>query len=161
LAKAIQARILEANQRTITLLDGDEVRKNLSSELGFSKADRDLNIQRLGYVAAEITKHKGIAIIAAIAPYAGMRDQIKSRISQYGGYIEIHVSTPLDVCQERDIKGLYARAKQGLITGVTGVDDPYETPEKPDMVLDTSQVSVEQGVEIILSTIESMGFAWR
>ncbi len=158
LAKAILAKLLETESQRVTLLDGDVIRKNLSSELGFSKADRDTNIQRIGFVAAEITKHRGIALCAAIAPYEAMRQSIRKLISEHGGFIEIYVSTPISVCKQRDIKGLYHKAEQGLITGFTGVNDPYEQPIDPDITIDTSTTSITQAIELILSTIENMGF---
>ena len=161
LAKAVQARILEANQRAVTLLDGDEVRKQLSSGLGFSKADRDANIQRLGFVAGEITRHKGIVIIAAIAPYAAARQSVRSLVSTCGGFIEVYVATSVEVCKGRDVKGLYHKAEQGLITGFTGVNDPYEPPENAEVIIDTAQDSVSEAVNKILSVIEEMGFSWR
>lgn len=160
LAKAVLAKLMESGQRSVTLLDGDIIRKNLSSELGFSKADRDTNIQRVGFVAAEITKHKGITICAAIAPYAAMRQSIRNMISQHGGFIEIYISTPIDVCKQRDIKGLYQKAELGLITGFTGVNDPYEAPVHPDIEINTSNTSIRDAVQLILSTIEKLGFVY-
>lgn len=159
LAKAVMAKLLESNARNVTLLDGDIVRKNLSSELGFSKADRDTNIQRIGFVAAEITKHKGIAICAAIAPYNDMRQTIRTAISEHGGFIEIYVSTPVSVCKQRDIKGLYKKAELGVITGFTGVNDPYEKPHNPDLEIDTSTTAIADAVQLILMTIHKLGFA--
>ena len=160
LAKAVLAKLMESNQRSVTLLDGDIIRKNLSSELGFTKADRDTNVQRIGFVAAEITKHKGIAICAAIAPYAGMRQSIRNTISQHGGFIEIYVSTPVAVCKQRDIKGLYKKAELGLITGFTGVNDPYEAPLNPDIEINTATTSIADAVQLILSNINKLGFSY-
>lgn len=160
LAKAVLAKLMESNQRRVTLLDGDIIRKNLSSELGFSKTDRDIHIQRVGFVAAEITKHKGIAICAAIAPYAATRQAIRNQISKHGGFIEIYVSTPLSVCQQRDIKGLYKKAELNVITGLTGVNDPYEAPINPDLEINTSNMNITDAVQLILSTIEKRGFRW-
>ena len=159
LAKAVMARLLETTTRTVTLLDGDILRKNLSSELGFSKEDRDTHILRVGYLAAEITKHKGIAICAAIAPYTKTRQRIRENISQYGGFIEIYVSTPISACKQRDIKGLYKKAEAGLIKGFTGVDDPYQEPLDADVVIDTSMMSVVDSVQAVFSAIERMGFS--
>ena len=122
----------------VSLLDGDIVRQNLSSELGFSKEHRDLNIQRIGFVASEITKNGGIAICAPIAPYAATRRQVREMIQPLGGFLEVHVATPLEVCEERDRKGLYAKARAGLIKGFTGIDDPYEVPENAEIVIDTT-----------------------
>ena len=158
LAKAVRAKLQEDNLRAVTLLDGDVVRKHLSKGLGFSKADRDTNIERLGYVASEITKHRGIAICAAIAPYEAMRQSVRQRIRQYGGFIEIHVSTPIEVCKSRDIKGLYQQAEDGLITGFTGVDAPYEIPMHPELVIDTVELTVSDAVERIFYVLKTQGF---
>lgn len=158
-ANALLNKLLEITNRTISLLDGDIVRKNLSSELGFSKEHRDLNILRLGYVAAEITKHKGIAICAPIAPYADIRKQVRELIEKTGGgFIEIHISTPLETCESRDRKGLYKKARQGLIRGFTGIDDPYEIPDRPDMTIDTSNTTVLEVVQKIIFKLESLGY---
>ena len=158
LAKAVLAKLLESNQRRVTLLDGDILRKHLSSELGFSMADRNTHIQRMGFVASEITKHKGIAICAAIAPYASTRQSVRDMVSQHGGFMEIYVSTPITVCKQRDIKGLYKKAELGLISGFTGVDDPYEEPRHADLVIDTSRQSVAEAVQLIMSTLDKLGF---
>ena len=125
-ANALMVKLLEDGTRPVTLLDGDIVRKNLSSELTFSKEHRDLNIQRIGFVASEITKNRGIAICAPIAPYAHTRRLVREMISKHGGFIEVHVATPLEVCEARDRKGLYAKARAGILKGFTGIDDPYE-----------------------------------
>ena len=138
-ARTLHARFLEMRNRPVTLLDGDIVRQNLSSELGFSKEHRDLNVKRIGYVASEITKNRGIAICAPIAPYASTRRHIRQIIEQYGGFIEVHVGTPSDVCENRDRKGLYAKARAGLIKKFTGVSDPYEIPENPEVYIDTTR----------------------
>jgi len=158
LAKAVQAKLLEENKRNVTLLDGDVVRRNLSAGLGFSKEDRDTNVKRLGYVASEITKHKGIALCAAIAPYAAARQTVRERVEQHGGFVEIHVATPFDVCKARDIKGLYKKAEEGLITGFTGVDSPYEAPEQAELVIDTANTSVLDAVRMIFDYLEQQGF---
>ena len=134
------------------------LRKNLSSELGFSKEHRDLNILRIGYVAAEITKNGGIAICAPIAPYAATRRQVRSAVETVGGFIEIHVATSLDVCEQRDRKGLYAKARAGVVKGVTGIDDPYETPEKAEVTIDTESISAELAAQRVLVKMESRGF---
>ena len=134
-------KLLEMGGRRVTLLDGDIVRQNLSSELGFSKEHRDLNILRIGYVASEITKNGGIAICAPIAPYTATRRKVQDIISETGGYVEVHVSTPLEVCEKRDRKGLYAKARAGVIKEFTGISDPYEEPQNPDMRIDTSDIS--------------------
>jgi sulfate adenylyltransferase len=158
IANALQIKLLEHGDRPVTLLDGDVVRKNLSSELGFSKAHRDLNIQRISYVATEITKHRGIAICAPIAPYAQTRDLIRGEISEHGGFIEVHVSTPIEVCEQRDRKGLYKKARLGLIKGFTGIDDPYEIPKNPEVTINASELEVEDAVQKILSTIAALGY---
>ncbi|MCH9715983.1 MAG: bifunctional sulfate adenylyltransferase/adenylylsulfate kinase [Gammaproteobacteria bacterium] len=158
LAKAVRAKLQEDNLRAVTLLDGDVVRKHLSKGLGFSKADRDTNIERLGYVASEITKHRGIAICAAIAPYEAMRQSVRQRIMQYGGFIEIHVSTPISVCKSRDIKGLYQQAEEGLLSGFTGVDAPYDIPTNPELVIDTSELTVPDALERIFHVLKTQGF---
>ena len=129
LANALMTKLLELGGRSVTLLDGDLVRKHLSSELGFSKEHRDLNILRIGFVASEITKAGGVAICAPIAPYASIRRRVREMVEAYGSFVEIYVATPLEVCEQRDTKGLYAKARAGLLTQFTGIDDPYEVPE--------------------------------
>ena len=158
IAKVLMAKLMEMGQRPVTLLDGDIVRKNLSSELGFSKEHRDLNILRIGYVASEITKNRGVAICAPIAPYAAIRRQVREKISQYGGFVEVYVATPLEVCEQRDRKGLYAKARAGLIKGFTGIDDPYEAPENPEVLADTTQVTADQAAQQILLHLEKEGY---
>ena len=158
LANALMAKLMEASGRAISLLDGDIVRKNLSSELGFSKEHRDLNIRRIGYVASEITKSGGIAICAPIAPYASTRRTVRDMVSPLGGFIEIHVATPLEVCEERDRKGLYAKARAGLIKEFTGISDPYEAPENPEMVIDTADMSPDLAAHRIMLKLESLGY---
>ena len=161
LAKAVMAKLLEYQQKTVTLLDGDIIRKHLSSELGFSKKDRDTHLQRMGYVASEITKHKGVALCAAIAPYADTRQVIRHLVNQYGGFIEVYVSTPLTICKQRDIKGLYQKAEAGLISGFTGIDAPYQAPTAADVIIDTSICTVQDAVLMILSVIEKQGYAYQ
>ncbi len=146
------------NQRKITLLDGDIVRHHLSNGLGFSKADRDTHIRRIGYVASEITKHGGIAICAAIAPYCATRQEVRAAVSPFGGFIEVYIATPLLVCKERDVKGLYRKAEQGLIQQVSGVDDPYEVPVDPEISIDTSITTIDEAVQAILSTLIARGY---
>lgn len=150
IAKVLMSRFMQMGDRPVTLLDGDIIRKNLSSELGFSKHDRELNIVRIGFVASEITKNGGIAICAPIAPLELSRLKNRELISKYGGYIEVYVSTPLTVCEMRDRKGLYAKARAGLIKGFTGVDDPYQPPENPEIIIDTSDISPNEAAEDIL-----------
>ena len=158
IANALMTKLMEIGGRPISLLDGDIVRKNLSSELGFSKEHRDLNILRIGYVASEITKNGGIAICAPIAPYVHTRRMVRETISPYGGFIEIHVATPLEVCEERDRKGLYAKARAGIIREFTGISDPYEVPESPEMVIDTTEISPDLAAHRVLVKLESIGF---
>lgn len=157
LAKAVQARLLETGQQ-VTLLDGDIARKHLSNELGFSKNDRDTHIKRLAFVASEITKHRGIAICAAIAPYEETRQAVRELITPQGGFIEIYVSTPIEICKKRDIKNLYKKAELGHILEFTGVDHPYEPPENPELVIDTSKMSVADALELIFAKIAGLGF---
>jgi len=157
-ANALMIKLLEDGSRPVTLLDGDIVRKNLSSELSFTKEHRDLNIQRIGFVASEITKNRGIAICAPIAPYTHTRRQVRELISPLGGFLEVHVSTSIEVCESRDRKGLYAKARAGIIKGFTGIDDPYETPEKPEIVIDTKDLSPDLAAHRILITLEKLGY---
>ncbi len=157
-ANALMVKLLEDGSRPVTLLDGDIVRKNLSSELSFSKEHRDLNIQRIGFVASEITKNRGIAICAPIAPYTDTRRQVREMISPLGGFLEVHVSTSIDVCESRDRKGLYAKARAGIIKGFTGIDDPYEEPVKAEIVIDTKDLSPDLAAHRILITLEKLGY---
>jgi sulfate adenylyltransferase len=134
------------------------VRHNLSSELTFSKEHRDINVQRIGFVASEITKNRGIAVCAPIAPYASTRKEIRKAIEAYGGFIEVHVSTPLEICEQRDRKGMYAKARAGLIKGYTGIDDPYETPENPEVRIDTSDIAPDEAAHQIVLVLQQKGF---
>ncbi len=158
IANALLVKLLELGGRQITLLDGDLVRKNLSSELGFSKEHRNLNILRIGWVASEITKNGGIAICAPIAPYQATRRKVRQMIESNGGFILVHVATSLEVCEARDRKGLYAKARAGLIKEFTGIDDPYEEPETAEIVIDTQSLSPELAAHRILVKLESLGF---
>jgi len=158
IANALMVKLLENGGRTVTLLDGDHVRQNLSSELGFSREHRDLNIQRIGYVAAEITKHGGIAICAPIAPYTATRRKVRDMIESVGGYLEVHVATSLEICEQRDRKGLYAKARAGIIKEFTGISDPYEAPENAEIVIDTAELSADLAAHRIFVKLESMGF---
>jgi sulfate adenylyltransferase len=157
-ANALMVKLLEEGSRPVTLLDGDVVRKNLSSELTFSKEHRDLNIQRIGYVASEITKNGGIAICAPIAPYSATRRYVRELIEPLGGFVETHVATPIEVCEARDRKGLYAKARAGLIKGFTGIDDPYEAPENAEIVIDTGELTPDLAAHRILITLEKLGY---
>ncbi len=158
LANALLARLMSHGKRNITLLDGDVVRRILANELGFSRQDRDLNIRRIGFVASEVTKAGGVAICAAIAPYASGRMENRQLISQYGGYIEIYLSTSLQACEKRDKKGLYAKARQGEIKNFTGIDDPYEAPLNPEMSLDTDHLTIEESVTRIIQFLQKEGY---
>lgn len=158
IARALAVKLMEMGSRRVTLLDGDIVRKHLSSELGFSREHRDINIRRIGFVASEITKNGGIAVCAPIAPYQATRRDVRAMIEPWGGFIEIHVSTPIEVCESRDRKGLYAKARAGLIPEFTGVSDPYEVPERPELAIDTSQYSVEEAVQKVVLKLEHEGY---
>ncbi len=150
--------LAERGDRKVTLLDGDLVRQLLSAGLTFSRADRDLNIARIGFVAAEIARHGGIAICAPIAPYAAARAQVRHMVSEVGDFLLIYVATPVEVCEARDRKGLYAKARAGLIDNFTGVSDPYEEPLDADLVIDTSTMTREQATEAVLSLLTSGGW---
>ena len=137
---------LEAEGRPVTVLDGDVVRTHLSSELDFSRAHRDLNIRRIGFVSGEVVKHGGTVVVAAIAPYEQAREEARALVERHGRFLLVHLSTPLEVCEDRDVKGLYARARAGEIPGFTGIDDPYEVPVRPDLVIDTSVTPLAESV---------------
>lgn len=158
IAKILQSKLLEEGSRTVTLLDGDLVRQMLSSELTFSKEHRDLNIRRIGFVASEITKHKGIAICAPIAPYDSIRQEVKKMIEKQGNFILIYVATPLEICEQRDRKGLYAKARKGIISNFTGVSDPYEIPVHPEIQLDTHLEPPEDSVKKIMDYLKKQGY---
>jgi sulfate adenylyltransferase len=157
IANALMVKLMEMGGRPVTLLDGDVVRKHLSSELGFSKEHRDLNIQRIGFVASEITKNGGIAICAPIAPYATTRRTVREMIEQYGAFVEVHVATSLEECERRDRKGLYKLAREGKIKEFTGISDPYDVPENPELRLDTENVEVDHCAHQVLLKLEQMG----
>lgn len=159
IANALMVKLMELGRRSVTLLDGDVVRKHLSSELGFSKEHRDLNVKRIGYVASEIAKHSGIAICAPIAPYDNVRKEVREMVtSNGGGFILIHVDTPLEECEKRDRKGLYAAARAGKIKQFTGVSDPYEEPNDAEITLDTTKYSPEELSNQILLYLEKEGY---
>ena len=158
LAKILYAKFIEEGGRPITLLDGDVVRLNLSSELGFSREHRNINIRRIAFVASEITKNGGIAICAPIAPYTAMRRDARETVEQYGSFIEIHVATPLEVCEERDRKGLYAKAREGIIPEFTGISDPYDIPEHPEIRIDTTGKNPMQAVQEIMLYLLREGY---
>lgn len=157
-AKVLFSKMLEIGERPVTLLDGDIVRHNLSSELSFSKEHRDINVRRIGFVASEITKNRGIAICAPIAPYERTRSEIRQAIEAHGGFIEVHVATPLEECEKRDRKGMYAKARAGLIKGYTGIDDPYEEPKTPELYIDTTNISPDEAAQEILLFLGQKGF---
>lgn len=158
IANALLVKLLELGGRPVTLLDGDIVRKNLSSELGFSKEHRDLNILRIGYVASEITKNGGIAICAPIAPYHHTRQEVRKGVENVGGFSLVHISTPVEVCEVRDRKGLYAKARAGIIKEFTGISDPYEEPADAEVTIDTTDMSPEEAANAIVLHLESQGY---
>jgi sulfate adenylyltransferase len=158
IANILYSKFLEIGTRPVTLLDGDIVRRNLSSELNFSKEHRDINVKRIGFVAAEITKNRGIAICAPIAPYEKTRAQIRESIEAHGGFFEIHVSTPITECEKRDRKGMYAKARAGLLKGFTGIDDPYENPSNPELNIDTTSLTPDEASQEVLLYISQKGF---
>lgn len=158
LARVLYVKFMEMRDRPVTLLDGDIVRKNLSSELSYTKNHREINVRRIGFVASEITKNRGIAICAPIAPYEESRRYNRELISQYGGYIEVFVNTPFTVCELRDRKGIYAKAKQGLMKGVTGIDDPYIPPMNPELNIDTSELTPAEAAQEVMLFLEEQGY---
>ncbi len=157
IANALMVKLMEMGGRPVTLLDGDIVRKNLSSELGFSKEHRDLNIRRIGYVASEITKNGGIAICAPIAPYGTTRRAVREDIESFGAFIEVHVSTSIEECEKRDRKGLYKLAREGKIKEFTGISDPYDVPENPELRVDTVGADVDNCAHQVILKLEQMG----
>ena len=158
IARDLRDVLAEYGDRRVSLLDGDLVRSLLSAGLTFSRADRDLNIARIGYVAAEVARHGGIAICAPIAPYAAARERVREMVSQVGDFLLIHVATPVEVCEARDRKGLYAKARAGLIDNFTGVNDPYEEPTDAMLVIDTSVVEREQATAAIMKMLTAGGW---
>ena len=158
IANVLLTKFLETGGRPVTLLDGDLVRKHLSSELGFSKEHRDINIRRIGYVASEITKNGGIAICAPIAPYDATRKHVRQMIEPYGGFILVHIATSVDVCEQRDRKGLYAKARAGILKEFTGISDPYEVPADAEVTINTGDLSAEEAAQEIILHLEREGF---
>jgi sulfate adenylyltransferase len=156
-ANALMVKLMEMGGRPVTLLDGDVVRKHLSSELGFSKEHRDINIRRIGYVASEITKNGGIAICAPIAPYSETRAAVREMVEEHGAFVEVHVATSLEECERRDRKGLYRLAREGKIKEFTGISDPYEAPEEPELRLDTEGLDVDYCAQQVVLKLENMG----
>jgi len=158
IARVLLNKMLEIGGRSVTLLDGDLVRKNLSSELGFSKEHRNLNIMRIGFVSNEITKNGGVALCAPIAPYASVRDDIRKLISANGGFILVHVATTLETCESRDRKGLYAKARAGILKEFTGISDPYEKPDNAHVVIRTENQTPEESAQEVLLYLEREGY---
>ncbi|QDY70867.1 bifunctional sulfate adenylyltransferase/adenylylsulfate kinase [Qingshengfaniella alkalisoli] len=157
IANALRVKLMEMGGRPVTLLDGDIVRKHLSQELGFSKEHRDINIRRIGYVASEITKNGGIAICAPIAPYAATRRAVREDVEQFGAFVEVHVATSIEECERRDRKGLYKLAREGKIKEFTGISDPYDVPENPELAIDTENTEVDYCAQQVLLKLEGMG----
>lgn len=159
LARALADR-LRAEGHRVEVLDGDEVREFLSAGLGFSRTDRDTNIARIGFVAQLLARNGVKVLTAAISPYAGTRDAVRARHQADGTpFVEVHVATPVDVCAERDVKGLYAKQRAGALRGLTGVDDPYEPPPAPDVVVPTQELTVEQAVDVLYTALHTRGLA--
>ena len=157
IANALMVKLMEMGGRPTTLLDGDVVRKHLSSELGFSKEHRDINIKRIGYVASEITKNGGIAICAPIAPYTAIRRAVREMIEAFGAFVEVHVATSIEECERRDRKGLYKLAREGKIKEFTGISDPYEAPTRAELVVETENVDVDNCAHQVILKLEQMG----
>ena len=153
LARALAEQLHQLDDRAVTLLDGDEVRRFLSAGLGFSRADRETNVERIGWVAALIAKSSGIAICAPIAPFESTRQRVRELASSAGRFVLVHVSTPLDICEARDRKGLYAKARAGLLPDFTGIGSPYEQPLNADLEIDTSATSVDEATSQIISIL--------
>lgn len=158
IARILYSKFLEIGTRPVTLLDGDIVRQNLSSELKFSKEHRDINVKRIGFVASEITKNRGVAICAPIAPYEKTRQRIRESIEAHGGFFEVHVATPITECEKRDRKGMYAKARAGLIKDFTGVDDPYEEPSCPELKIDTTNLTPDEAAQEVMLYISQKGY---
>jgi sulfate adenylyltransferase len=157
-ANVLLSRFLEMGGRPVTLLDGDIVRRSLSSELGFSRHDRGINIRRIGFVAAEITRNGGIALCAPIAPYDSVRKEVRAMVGAAGGFVLVHADAPLEVCEQRDRKGLYAKARAGLIPEFTGISDPYEPPEDAEVVLRTAELTPEEAAQQVVLHLEREGY---
>ena len=158
LARALATHLHERTPRTVSLLDGDHVRRLLSSGLGFGRADRELNVLRIGYVATEVARHGGVAVCAPIAPYASTRSAVRRMVQEVGDLVLVHVSTPLEECERRDVKGLYARARAGEIPSFTGISDPYEEPLDADVVVDTSVLTPDEALGRVLDHLVSGGW---
>lgn len=161
IANILVHRLMAQDKRKVTLFDGDEVRQHLSSDLGFSEKDRKLNVSRIAYVASLVTRHQGIAICAPIAPYQSMRDQARAQMEGYGGFILVHVHASVEACEARDVKGLYAKARSGLIQSFTGISDPYEVPVDAEVVLDTVRFSAENCADQLMAYLEKEGYCTK
>ncbi len=157
IANSLNDALTKSFGKSVTLLDGDIIRQHLSKGLGFSREDRAANIERIGYVASEIAKHGGIAICAAIAPYRDVREKVREMVSKQGTFLEVHICTPLEVCETRDPKGLYKQARAGTLKGFTGVDDPYEPPPSPELLIDTSNRQSQEVVEEVMALLKRRG----
>jgi sulfate adenylyltransferase len=158
IARSVRDLILEGGERTVTLLDGDLVRRHLSAGLSFSAADRETNIRRIGWVGAEISRHGGVAICSPIAPFGATRDAVRNMVADAGGdFLLVHVATPLAECERRDRKGLYAKARRGEIPEFTGISSPYEEPTDADLVIDTTGKTIEQAVDAVLALLRTRG----
>ncbi|MBI1956235.1 MAG: adenylyl-sulfate kinase, partial [Acidobacteria bacterium] len=158
IANALLVKFLEMGGRPVTLLDGNIARKHLSSELGFSKEHRDIHIRRIGFVASEITKNGGIAICAPIAPYDSVRQEVRAAVEPCGGFLLVYLSTSLEVCEQRDRKGMYAKARAGILPHFTGISDPYEAPADAELVIDTADVTPEEAAQAIILHLEREGY---
>ena len=154
-AETLERLVVEQGRR-VTMLDGDVVRTHLSKGLGFSREDRDMNIRRIGFVASEIVRHGGLVICAAISPYRAIRDEVRCMVEE-GRFVEVYVDTPIEVCEQRDPKGLYAKARQGLLTGFTGIDDPYEAPVEPELVLDAGTKGADLLADEVIAYLRCAG----
>jgi adenylyl-sulfate kinase len=148
---------LERRGKIVEYLDGDVVRTHLSKGLGFSREDRDTNIERIGWVASRLTRYGAAVIVAAISPYRETRKAARAMVEEFGPFVEVHVAASVDECERRDVKGLYAKARAGEITGFTGVDDPYEAPESPELLLDTEEHDPEESAGLVLAKLEALG----
>ena len=157
IAQILETRLARGG-RMVTLLDGDVVRTHLSKGLGFSKADRDTNIRRIGFVASEIVRHHGVVIVAAVSPYEATRNEARDMVGR-DAFVLVHVATPIEVCEQRDVKGLYAKARRGEIKGLTGVDDPYEPPAAPDVMLTTIDCDAEECAARVERAIRARGLS--
>ena len=148
---------LERRGLLVERLDGDVVRTHLSYGLGFSKEDRDANIERIGWVASRLTRAGAAVVVSAISPYAAARAKARAMVEEFGPFVEVHVATPVEECERRDVKGLYARARTGEIPEFTGVSDPYEEPVNPELRIDTTELSAVEAAGLVLTTLEELG----